>query len=45
VVIEAVLYGLASSLASVFLNSVIFFLNAKDTYIISKNQITDEENN
>ena len=45
VFVEAILYGLAASLASVFLNSIIFFLNSKDTYIISKNQQENDENN
>jgi uncharacterized membrane protein len=44
IVIEAFLYGLASSLISVIINSVIFFLNRRDTYIISKNQNEDDEN-
>lgn len=42
-VIEAILYGLASSLVSVYLNSLIFFLNTRDTYIISKNQKEDDQ--
>jgi hypothetical protein len=45
IAVEAILYGLVASLASVFFNSVIFFLNTKDTYIISKNQHEDDENN
>jgi len=44
IAVEAVLYGLISSLASVFFNSIIFFLNTRDTYIISKNQHEDDEN-